>query len=285
MRMLSMRRLALAWILACGGLGGQTAAPKTINLTIGRGELVQFMSDISRVAVSEPKIADAVVVSPREVMINAKSVGRGTIVVWETGVLPARYEINVLPDQSDFDGILKSIGTQLPDSQIVVTGNTETIVLTGKAKDARQAKQAEALASTHAKKVVNLLDVPPEPEPRQILLQVRFASIDRVGLSELGFNFFSRNDKTLGSLGTQQFPQPRFSQLQFELDQGNQLAQGDLGVIFAFNPRANQLIFFINQVFEPIQNLVLGEVQSGLANQLQQSLIALRQKSLGPVNQ
>ena len=241
MRMLSMRRLALAWILACGGLGGQTAAPKTINLTIGRGELVQFMSDISRVAVSEPKIADAVVVSPREVMINAKSVGRGTIVVWETGVLPARYEINVLPDQSDFDGILKSIGTQLPDSQIVVTGNTETIVLTGKAKDARQAKQAEALASTHAKKVVNLLDVPPEPEPRQILLQVRFASIDRVGLSELGFNFFSRNDKTLGSLGTQQFPQPRFSQLQFENQSfsNSSVNFSDLLNLFVFRPDLN----------------------------------------------
>ena len=241
MRMLSMRRLAPAWILACGGLGGQTAAPKEINLTIGRGELVQFMSDISRVAVSEPKIADAVVVSPREVMINAKSVGRGTIVVWETGVPPARYEINVLPDHSDFDGILKSISTQLPDSRIVVTGNTETIVLTGKAKDSLQAKQAEALASTHAKKVVNLLEVPPEPEPRQILLQVRFASIDRVGLSELGFNFFSRNDKTLGSLGTQQFPQPRFSQLQFENQafSNSSVNFSDLLNLFVFRPDLN----------------------------------------------
>ena len=241
MRMLSMRRLALAWILACGGLGGQTAAPKTISLTIGRGELVQFMSDIARVAVSEPKIADAVVVSPREVMINAKSVGRGTIVVWEAGVLPARYEINVLADHSDFEGILKSISTQLPDSQIVVTGNAETIVLTGKAKDALQAKQAEALASTHAKKVVNLLEVPPEPEPRQILLQVRFASIDRVGLSELGFNFFSRNDKTLGSLGTQQFPQPRFSQLQFENQafSNSSVNFSDLLNLFVFRPDLN----------------------------------------------
>ena len=42
-----------------------------------------------------------------------------------------------------------------------------------------QSKQAEALASTHAKKVVNLLEVPPEPELRQILLQVKFATIDR----------------------------------------------------------------------------------------------------------
>jgi pilus assembly protein CpaC len=229
-------------LLGCGAaLIAQTAPPKDLTLTVGRGELVQFASDIGRVAVSEPKIADAVVVSPREVMINAKSPGRGTIVIWETGVLPARYEVNVIADRSDFDGVIKSIGSQLPDSQIVVTGNTETLVLTGKAKDPFQAKQAEALASTHAKKVVNLLEVPPAPEPRQILLQVRFASVDRVGLSELGFNYFSRNDTTLGSLGTQQFSQPRFSQLQFQNQNfsNSSINFADLLNLFVFRPDLN----------------------------------------------
>ncbi len=235
MRMLAALLSGSALVLA------QTAPPKDVTLTVGRGELVQFMSDISRVAVSEPKIADAVVVSPREVMINAKAPGRGTIVVWETGVLPARYEVNVIPDRSDFEGILKSISSQIPESQIVVTGNTETLVLTGRARDSLQSKQAEALASTHAKKVVNLLEVPPEPEPRQILLQVKFASIDRVGLSELGFNYFSRNDKTLGSLGTQQFQSPRFSQLQFQ-DQNfsnSSINFADLLNLFIFRPDLN----------------------------------------------
>ncbi|MCC6538479.1 MAG: pilus assembly protein N-terminal domain-containing protein, partial [Bryobacterales bacterium] len=220
----------------------QTAPPQDVTLVLGRGELIQFAGDIARVAVSEPKIADAVVVSPREVMMNAKAIGRSTIVVWEaSAVMPRRYEVNVLADRSDFDGVLKSISAQLPDSQIVVTGNTETIVLTGKARDAAQAKQAEALAATHAKKVLNLLDVPPAPEPRQILLQVRFASVDRVGLSELGFNYFSRNDKTLGGISTQQFQQPRFSQLQFQ-DQAfsnSSINFADLLNLFVFRPDLN----------------------------------------------
>lgn len=249
MSMLASRRRAPALVIVTAvasgqvALWGQTAPPREINLTVGRGELVQFQNDIARVAVSEPKIADAIVVSPREVMLNAKGVGRGTVVVWEGsgGALPARYEINVLPDRSDFDNILKSIAGQLPDSQITVTGNVETIVLTGKAKDGLQAKQAEALASTHAKKVVNLLEIPPLPDPRQILLQVRFAAIDRVGLSELGFNYFSRNDKMLGSLSTQQFQQPRFSQLQFQ-DQtfsNTSINFADLLNLFVFRPDLN----------------------------------------------
>ena len=45
---------------------------------------MQFNNDIVRVAVAEPKVADAVVVSPREVMINAKGAGYTTVIVWET---------------------------------------------------------------------------------------------------------------------------------------------------------------------------------------------------------
>lgn len=242
-RLRALACLAGAACLAAAMVWAQTAAPREINLILGRGELVQFPGEIARVAVSEPKIADAVVVSPREVMINAKGLGRGTIVVWEAAgtTPPARYEVNVLQDRSDYEGVLQSIRAQIPGSDIVVTGNTETIVLTGKAKDPLQSKQAEALASTHAKKVVNLLEVPPAPEPRQILLQVRFASIDRVGLSELGFNYFSRNDKTLGSLTTQQFQNPRFSQLQFQ-DQNfsnSSINFADLLNLFVFRPDLN----------------------------------------------
>src|SRR5690348_12582684 len=89
---------------ACCGLAlGQTVAPANshdVLLVEGRGELLRFQNDITRVAVSEPKVADAVVVSPREVMVNAKAAGRTTVVVWETGLEPARYEVAVSKDMS-----------------------------------------------------------------------------------------------------------------------------------------------------------------------------------------
>ena len=48
---------------------------------------------------------------------------------------------------------------------------------------------------------------------RQILLQVKFAAIDRTALTQIGFNLFSTNDKILGGLTTGQFPAARFSPL------------------------------------------------------------------------
>jgi len=234
------QKTALALLLIASALA-QTAPPREMNLTVGRGELLQFESDVLRVAVSEPKIADAVVVSPREVMLNGKGIGKATIVVWEAGQIPARYQVNVAPDLETFSGVKRDIAALLPDAPVTVSGNEETIVLTGKVAHPDQARRAEALASTHAKKVVNLLEVPPAAEPRQILLQVKFAAVDRVGLSELGFNYFSRNDKTLGALTTQQFQGPRFSQLQFQDNEfaNSTLNFADLLNLFIFRPDLN----------------------------------------------
>ncbi len=238
----------LAALLLCGfvaafgtGAAAQTAPPRELTLTLGHGELVQFFNDITRVTVAEPKIADAVVVSPREVMINAKGLGQTVIVVWETGSIPARYRVRVVEDTENFDALRREMQTGLPDATISFTGNAENLVLSGIAKSEEQARKAAALAATRSRNVVNLIQVPTPPEPRQILLQVKFASVDRVALSELGFNYFSRNEKTLGSLGTQQFQAPRFSQLQFEnQDFSNTTINfADLLNLFVFRPDLN----------------------------------------------
>ena len=62
---------------------------------MGQGDLLQFANDVQRVVVAEPKVADAIVVSPHEVMVNAKGVGWTTVIVWETGAEPVRYDVRV----------------------------------------------------------------------------------------------------------------------------------------------------------------------------------------------
>ena len=189
------------------------AATKTVTLTIGRGDLLSFSNDVQRVAVAEPKVADAVVISPREVMVNAKGVGRTTVIVWETGAEPMRYDVRVLTDTYDMDSLREELH-HLDGANIAISGNDQNLVLTGTAKNSGESKRAQALASTHSKTVVNLIETPALAEPRQIMLEVKFASIDRTRLAEFGFNLFSRNGAGLGVSSTQQFQQPRFAQLQ-----------------------------------------------------------------------
>ena len=233
----------LLLVIAAGSTWAQTA--KTVSLTLGRGELLQFTNDIVRVAVAEPKIADAIVVSPREVMIAAKGIGKTTVAIWETGPGLTRYDINVLADHEDADKLKRDIAAELravaPDAGILFNGNAETMVLTGNAPSAEFSKKAEAIAATHTRKVINLITVPPLPDPRQIMLQVRFASIDRSALSEVGFNFFSRDPKLIGAGSTQQFATPRFSQLQFQNQEfaNTTVNFSDLLNIFVFRPDLN----------------------------------------------
>ncbi len=235
-----------AALLLCSFLKVQAQpAPQTIKLTVGQGELVQFQQDISKVVVSEPKIADAIVVSPREVMVTAKGAGKTTLVIWEDGKGPARYDVQVLTDftiTDDFNNLLRvDLKRELPEDSIQFNGNAETIVLTGSVKNADSAKRAAALTQTRTKNVINLIELPKRADPRQIMLQVKFASIDRAALSEIGFNWFSRNPKLLGTLSTQQYQQPRISALQFSNQEFSNTTVNfaDLLNLFAFRPDLN----------------------------------------------
>src|SRR5256885_5545408 len=91
-------------------------SPREISIITGRGELLQFERDIERVAISEPKIADAIVVSPREIMVNAKTPGKASLIVWETAASsPTRFNINILADNSEVENSRKDLQAGLPE--------------------------------------------------------------------------------------------------------------------------------------------------------------------------
>lgn len=226
---------------ALAPLQGQPAQGRDITLLEGRGELLQFQKDILRVVISEPKVADVAVISPREVMVNAKGAGKTTLMIWETGSDPVRHEIEVTKDTADWDLFRKQLVDTAGGASVTVTGSGETLVLAGTVKSAEESKRLAGIAQTRAKNVINLLQSPPPPEPRQILLQVKFAAIDRVALTQIGFNLFSTNDKLIGALSTQQFTPPRFSQLQVDGGRvnSNTVNFSDLLNLFAFRPDIN----------------------------------------------
>ncbi len=209
----------------------------TVTLVVGRGELFQYVADIKQVVTAEPKIADVVVISPREVMINAKAAGRTTVIVWDGSAKPVHYDVDVIPDNFEFDEFRTQLRKEFPGSEIQVTGKGETIVLSGTTASSDQTRRAGGLAQSRAKTVVNLLQNPPDPEPRQILLQVKFASIDRTALNSVGFNLFSLNGKMQGGSSTEQFTAPKFNQVQSS-NATNSVNFSDLLNLFVYPPRS-----------------------------------------------
>jgi pilus assembly protein CpaC len=233
----------LGWTALLVGITLRPAAAQTqpahreISLVEGRGELLQFQNDIKTIAVSEPKIADAVVISPRELMVNAKGPGSTTLVVWEGEAGPQRWEISVTKDNAEWDAFLKKVIENANGAPVMVSGTPESIVITGSVKSAEESKRLASLAQTRTKTVVNLLQTPPPPQPRQILLQVKIADVDRTALQQIGFNLFSTNPKLQGSLTTEQFSPPKFSPLQAGTP--TTVNFSDLLNLFAFRPDLN----------------------------------------------
>src|SRR5947209_1588440 len=129
---------------------------KTLSLTVGKGELLQFDRDVVRVAIAEPKIADAVIVSPRDVMVNAKGSGHTTLIIWEGESAPQRWEISVLGDATDAERLQRSLDrefkTAFPGSEIGFSGNGDSIVLHDHIDYSNQLKRAEPLAATDTTK-------------------------------------------------------------------------------------------------------------------------------------
>jgi pilus assembly protein CpaC len=243
MRYLTSRCLAgaLPVVWLASALWAQGPPARELDLLVGRGELLQFATDVTRVAVAEPKVADAVVVSPREVMVNAKGAGYTTVIVWEGAAAPVRYNVRVVEDVSTTEAGRQKVRQALREKGFDLTVHGETVVLSGEAKTAEEAKRAAEAAAPLGKNLVNLVRVAKAAPPRQIMLQVKFASVNRVALNELGFNLFSRNDKMIGMTSTQQFPGPRFSQFQFQ-DQNfsnTTVNFSDLLNIFLYRPDLN----------------------------------------------
>ena len=246
-----MNRVLTALIVMILGAGAAMAAqqperlarplPSTpMTLTVGRGELLQFPDETSRVSVSDPTMADAVVVSTHDVVLNGKAPGNTTIMIWH-GDNVSPYAVTVEPDLSE---IQKQLRATFPSEQIEVSSSKDAILLTGVVTGPEIAKQAAAIAAAYAKSVVNLIQSPPA-DNRQIMLQVKFASVDRTSLANLGANIFSLSPKLNGSATTQQFPFPSLGQLPFTQGPGGpQLGNQTVTVsnllnIFAFRPDLN----------------------------------------------
>ena len=210
----------------------------------GKSVLVDTAQPIERIAIGSSDIAEAMAVTPTEVMLNGKTVGETSLIVWQKG--GGRQFFNVQVRASSFaagdklDGLRRELRAELPGQNVRVTSENGNIFLRGTVKDLTSSDRAVQIASTGGK-VVNLLYVDvPKPEA-QILLKVRFASLDRTRGNQLGMNLFSTGaGNTVGTVSTQQFSPPTLNSLTSSNGGANtQFNLSNLLNLFIFRPDIN----------------------------------------------
>jgi pilus assembly protein CpaC len=178
-----------------------------ITIPVGRSRVLTTPFDIVRVAVTNPAVADATVVPPREVVLDGKGIGIISLIVWGRDQR-MQYDVVVNPPPSSLQQQIRSI---FPGEEIRVGVADDAIVLSGKASSADVAARAVEIATASAAKakIVNLMDVPTaETGVQQVMLEVRFAEVERNALLEIGTNILARRTDWDLRTSTQQFPAP-----------------------------------------------------------------------------
>lgn len=191
-------------------------AANDLYVTSGQSVLVDTAQPIVRIAVGLGDIAEATATTPNEVMVNGKAPGITSLIVWEAGGGRQFFNVNVRPSaymaSDTLQGLRRELRLEFPGQRLSVSTEGGLIFLRGTVKDLTSSQRAVQIAST-AGKVVNLLYVDVPPAKPQILLKVRFASVDRTLLRQLGLNIFSTGaTNTIGTASTGQYQAPTVSQ-------------------------------------------------------------------------
>jgi pilus assembly protein CpaC len=180
-------------------------------VAVGKSVLVDCAHPIERIAVGS-ELAEATAISPTEVMLNGKAVGETSLIVWQQGGVRQFFNVEVRASSyavnDRLDSLRRELRAELPGQTLRLTSENGLIFLRGTVKDLTSSDRAVQIASTGGK-VVNLLYVAVPPAEPQILLKVRFASLDRSLNKQLGINLFSLGAaNTVGTTTTQQFSPP-----------------------------------------------------------------------------
>jgi pilus assembly protein CpaC len=229
---------ALAFPVAAGNQilppQDQSVATARVAITAGRSTVLTVDFDVTRIALTNPAVADATVVEPREVLIDGKAPGTVTMILWGAE-RRVQYDVVVDPPVSAIQQQLRNL---FPGEEINVTVQDEATTLSGRVSStAVMLKAAEIAQITSSKtKVINLLQVPGGAQSDQVLLQVRFAEVDRQALTDAGISIFTGPNGYKDWLFriTPNSAAPTFNTVPAE-----SVTLGDLLNIFAFNTKYN----------------------------------------------
>ena len=194
---------------------GETPATSTeqILLLVGRSAVIHTERAIQRVSLSTPEIADAMVTTPRELIVHGKAPGTITLLVWNDSGRITNYEVIVRRDLTPLEG---QIRRQFPNEPIAVAVNGKDVVLSGVVSAKYVIDRTSALAAGYVDKpenIVNMMRQQDSTATNQVMLKVRIAEVGRSAMQELGVNFFGGPTGDKGWMGrstTQQYAAPVF---------------------------------------------------------------------------
>jgi pilus assembly protein CpaC len=188
--------VVLATVLACAlpifaqdqsvnaTFGNREVIP--INVLVGQSKLITFDRSIERFSVSNPDIAEAVLVAGNQVVVNGKAFGQINFIAWEKGT--SRFLVFDVYVRTNLSLIDSQVHALFPKDDIRLSQANGSVVISGSVTDPTIATQVDAVVQAAGFKTVNLLQSPVK-DSTQVQLMVRVAEVSRNRMRELGGSY------------------------------------------------------------------------------------------------
>ena len=169
------------------------APEQVVSVSKGASALVVNTTAIQRFSIGDPAVAEAVVVSPTEVLVNGKTLGTTSLFLWDNTGNIKLYSVEVT---ADAPGLQRYLSTVLAGEKIDVIASGNVVTLSGTVRDASVASRAVEIAKGSGATIVDNLTT---PEAVQVLLKVRFAEVNKSAIKEFRSQLATLNPQDLNA--------------------------------------------------------------------------------------
>lgn len=157
-----------------------------VNVLVGQSRVINFDRPVGRFSVSNPEIAEAVLVTPDQVLVNGKAFGQVNFIAWEqSGGAFLVFDVYVRANLSLIDSQIRAL---FPKDDIRLSQANGSVVISGSVPNATTSTQVQSVVEAAGFKTVNMLSTPVK-SATQVLLQVRVAEVSRNRMKDIGTSF------------------------------------------------------------------------------------------------
>jgi pilus assembly protein CpaC len=164
----------------------QNQEPVPVNVLVGQSRVINFDKPVGRFSVSNPEIAEAVLVTPDQVLVNGKAFGQVNFIAWEqSGGEYLVFDVYVRTNLSLIDSQIRAL---FPKDDIRLSQANGSVVISGSVTDLQTAAQVDSVVQAAGFKTVNML-ASPVKNMAQVQLQVRVAEVNRTKMKDYSTSF------------------------------------------------------------------------------------------------
>jgi Flp pilus assembly secretin CpaC len=149
-----------------------------VSLVVGKSTVINMPVAIKRASLADPQIADAMVLSPKQIYVTGKGYGTTNLTLWgKDGEVLAILDLDV---GVDLVRLKQQIAELLPDeTNVRLRGTHDHVTVFGTVSSEARLSQVLALAEAYApKKILNFLKIYPEPPGSMVPSDVQTVTIE-----------------------------------------------------------------------------------------------------------